>query len=138
MHKFVIFVATVALAACSESGEDQVDQTAEVQATTEGAGLFDYSSADGTATGRMDMRADGTYTDYQDGAEPRTGTWYATESETCMRDDAEGSEEMCWADSEPDENGTFTSTSPTGEVANVTPVSDDDVSDDESSQQDAG
>lgn len=126
MKRLIVLAATAVLAACSQGGEQTATEAAQIGNTTEGAGLFDYASADGTATGRMDMRVDGTYTDYQDGAEPRTGTWYANESQTCMKDDAEGAVETCWVDSEPDENGTFTSTSPNGAVVNVTPVGEED------------
>lgn len=123
----VIFLSACLLAAACSGGGQTADggDIAEVRETIEGAGMFDYASADGTATGRMDMREDGTYTDLQDGEDPRTGKWYATEGQTCFTDDAEGSVEMCWTDSEADENGTFTSTSPDGAVVNVTPVAED-------------
>lgn len=124
MKHLTLAISIVALAACSQGGGDQQGASAntELMDTVEGAGQFDYASVDGTASGRMDMREDGTYTDFQDGQEPRTGTWYANETQTCFTDDAEGSVEVCWDDSEADENGAFTSTSPDGAVVNVSPV----------------
>lgn len=125
MKKFIAIAACITLAACGGAEAPETEEAAvEAPAMVEGAGTFDYASADGAATGQIVMNEDGTYVDTEDGKDPLTGTWRASEGQTCFTGSEEGASEVCWTDSEPAEDGSFTSTSPDGAVVNVRPAAE--------------
>ncbi|WP_427967301.1 hypothetical protein [Altererythrobacter sp.] len=129
MKKLVAYSGAILLAACSQAeapADTEADTTSVAEtATVEGAGTFDYASEDGSLSGQVVMNEDGTYTDNQVGQEPTTGTWALKDGKTCFTDSAEGAEEVCWTDGEPDADGSFISTSPDGVTVKVSEAADD-------------
>lgn len=127
MKRLIAVAGLAALAACTPpAGEDTADaDEGAMTEAVEGAGTFDYSADDGSGGGRIVMNEDGTYSDTYEG-ETTTGKWSLADGKTCFVPDEEGATEACWTDSEPGEDGSFTSTAADGTTVTVTPVSGDD------------
>jgi hypothetical protein len=123
MKKLIVTASILVLAACGQPATEDAPASEEMAETAavEGAGTFDYAADDGSGGGRIVMNEDGTYADTYEG-ETTTGKWTAGDGQTCFTPDAEGSEETCWTDGEPAEDGSFTSTAPDGTTVTVTPV----------------
>jgi len=126
MKRLLIVASCLAIAACGEAAAPVEEEAAvEEVAAVEGAGTFDYAAEDGSFSGRTTMNEDGTYTDVDGDGTETSGTWRVADGQTCFTGSEEGSEEVCWDDGEPGEDGSFSSTSPDGVVVNVTPVSEE-------------
>ena len=124
MRLLIVAAGSLALVACASEPATEEDPTVAdtISIAVEGAGTFDYAAEDGSVSGQVVMNEDGTFTDTEDNGTVRTGTWSADGGRTCFTESTEGATEVCWTDSEPAEDGTFTSTSPEGLVVKVTPV----------------
>ena len=121
-----------ALAACNNAAEEA--DTAEAEADTAAAeaaptaemvtangsapGTYEVTAADGTKTQSL-LNADGTYTDTDaDGTVTATGTWSVVDGKTCF--DEEGDEPaVCYTETAPGADGTFTATPDEGEAVTV-------------------
>lgn len=126
MKKLICAAGFLALAACGQPATEEAEPaTEETVVAVEGAGTFDYSSEDGSMSGRIVMNEDGTFEDTEADGTVLNGTWRAADGQTCFMGPEEGAEEVCWTDSEAAEDGSFTSTSPDGMVVTVTPVTED-------------
>jgi hypothetical protein len=126
---FLVAALGLGLAACNNAAEDADTATDEAAAPAEaapamvtangsGPGLYEVTAADGTVT-QSELMADGTYADHgPDGAVTTTGTWSVVDGKTCF--DPEGDEaSMCYTETAPGEDGTFTATPDEGEAVTV-------------------
>lgn len=130
MKKLLALAATAALTACSqaEAPPEPVDtaaaEPAPVATTANGtpAGDFEVLAADGTVS-RTSIRADGTYSAFApDGAVAAEGNWAVTNGKTCFTPATDGVEAMCFTDSPPAADGSFTATPDKGEPVTVRPA----------------
>lgn len=84
-------------------------------------GVFDVTAADGS-TMVATINADGTYVDTgSDGAVIEEGTWEVKDGKTCFSPTTEGAKPMCWTETEPGEDGSFTATPDEGDPVTVKP-----------------
>lgn len=132
MRKLILMAAPLALVACAQEAAVEEPVVEEEVAAPEAA----MTTANGTATpmsasvswsdgsqGMATLNADGTYQDLDaDGAVVAEGTWAVTDGKTCFSPTTEGVEAMCWTESEPNEDGSFTATSDAGDEVTVTPA----------------
>lgn len=86
-----------------------------------------YATGDGTQVySRTRINADGTYVDLNDAMEPvGNGTWEQRGELLCFDPEGDGKDqqEMCWTNSEPQEDGSVISTSVDGSMSyTVTPI----------------
>lgn len=130
MRSLVLIAATVALSACSQGAEEtpapaETTDAAAAPAETAGmsalaapdaAGTYMVTWADGTTTETI-INADGTYIDMMDGEETARGTWEVKDGRSCLTPD--GGAELCWTDSEPAADGSWTATSDDGTTITV-------------------
>lgn len=131
MRSLVLIAATVALAACSQEAEEapsaaeatetvaapgDMAAATSVAASAEKPGTYMATWADGSTTTTV-VNADGTYTDAMDGNETGHGTWVLKEEKTCFT--PEGGAELCWTDSEPASDGSWTATADDGTEVTV-------------------
>ena len=133
MKRLVLATALgLGLAACNSAPEeadtpdDAVAEAPEAAAPVAAAngsppGMYEVTAADGTVT-RSELKADGTYQDYEaDGSEGLAGTWSVADGKTCF--DPEGDEAaMCYTETAPAGDGSFTATPDEGEPVTVKPV----------------
>lgn len=119
----------LALVACGQEAavEEEVveTETAEVMATANGSptGPTTVTSMDGEPMGTTNLNADGTYQDFTaDGTLSAEGTWAIVDGKTCFTPTTEGVTAMCWTESEPAEDGSFTATPDEGDPVTVTPT----------------
>lgn len=128
MKKIVIAAGLVVLAACNQA-EPAPEPTAEATeaaaptaANGSPAGAYTATAADGTVT-TTTLNADGTYTDVDaDGATVAEGTWAVTDGKTCFTPTTEGVEPMCYTETAPAADGSFTATPDEGEPVTVKPA----------------
>lgn len=129
MKRLIPIAAAAALAACSQPAEETpapaetdaaatpVDTVAISQlAGPEAAGTYEVTWADGTMT-TTTINADGTYVDMMDGEETAHGAWVVKEGKNCLT--PEGGAELCWTDSAPAEDGSWTATAEDGTTVTV-------------------
>ena len=118
------------LAACSNAADDaatatddgaataQAEAPALVTANGSAPGLYEVTAADGTVT-QSELMGDGTYADHgTDAKVTATGTWSVVDGKTCF--DEEGDEPtLCYTETAPGEDATFTATPDEGEAVTV-------------------
>ncbi|KUO54754.1 MAG: hypothetical protein APF82_07225 [Sphingomonadales bacterium BRH_c42] len=116
------------LAACQPepAAEPVVEEAAEAAPVTVAngtpVGTFAVTNADGTA-GTTVINADGTYTDTDsEGNLVAEGTWAVVEGKTCFTPTTEGQTAMCYTESAPAEDGSFTATPDEGDPVTVRPA----------------
>lgn len=86
------------------------------------AGTYEVTAADGTLT-TSTLNADGTYVDAAaDGSVLAEGTWAVTDGKTCFTPTTEGAEAMCYTETAPAADGSFTATPDSGEPVTVRPA----------------
>lgn len=131
MRKYIyapLLVGLVALAACSKPApapapEPAAEETAAAPAVANGSGpgTYEVVSADGSI-GTSIINADGTYSDMDaDGKVIAEGTWAVTDGKTCFTPTTEGVEAMCFTESAPAADGSFTATPDKGDPVTVRP-----------------
>ena len=130
MRKLMLCAVPLALVACSsEPAEEEApaeeavveDAAAATVANGSAVGVFMVTGADGTVTSST-INEDGTYSDNNaDGSVIAEGTWEVVDGKTCFMPTTEGQEAMCWTESEPAEDGSFTATPDEGEAVTVMP-----------------
>jgi hypothetical protein len=131
MRRIVLaLVPLTILAACSsEPAEEPVaEETVAAEASEltaangSPAGTYEATAADGTVT-TTTLNADGTYTDVDaEGATLAEGTWAVTDGKTCFTPTTEGVPPMCYTESAPAADGSFTATPDEGEPLTVRPA----------------
>ena len=85
-------------------------------------GVYEATAADGTVT-TTTLNADGTYTDVDaEGATVAEGTWTVTDGKTCFSPTTEGVEAMCYTETAPAADGSFTATPDEGDPLTVRPA----------------
>ncbi len=122
MNRLIAAAGLVALAACSQPAteEEAAPAVEEVAVQTSGPGTYEVTYADG-GVGTMVSSEDGTFT-FTLGDETGTGTVTETDGKVCLDPDAEDLESNCWTAGEVGEDGSWPSTSDTGEVVTVSRV----------------
>ena len=119
-------VPLTVLAACSsEPAEEPVaEETVAAVTAANGspAGAYEATAADGTVT-TTTLNADGTYTDVDaEGTTVAEGTWAVTDGKTCFTPTTEGVTPMCYTESAPAADGSFTATPDEGDPVTVRPA----------------
>lgn len=123
----MLSAAPLVLAACS--GEPAEEATVEepvpqeTMATGNGSppGVYISTRADGTVV-LTTIREDGKYVDTDEsGAVIEEGSWAVTDGKTCFSPTTEGVTPMCFTETEPAEDGSFTATPDEGEPLTVAP-----------------
>jgi len=115
------------LAACSsEPAEEPVaeETAAAVPTAANGspAGAYEVTAADGTVT-TTTLNADGTYADVDgEGTTVAEGTWAVADGKTCFTPTTEGVTPMCYTESPPAADGSFTATPDEGDPVTVRPA----------------
>ena len=128
MRKLVLLLLPLTvLAACSSEPAEEpvVEETAAAAVTAANgspAGAYEATAADGTVT-TTTLNADGTYTDVDAaGATVAEGTWAVTDGKTCFMPTTEGVTPMCYTESAPAADGSFTATPDDGDPVTVKPA----------------
>lgn len=130
MKKLIVAATILALAGCAEPAEQQEEaapaaaEAAAVVAVANGSppGTYIATGADGTVMTTV-INADGTYTDTDaDGVLVAEGTWAVTDGKTCFTPTTEGVEAMCFTETAPAEDGSFTATPDSGDPVTVRPA----------------
>ena len=130
MKKLAIIAGLGLLAACSKPApsEPAAEETvaapeapAAASANGSPAGTYTVVAADGT-TGTSVLNADGTFTDTAADGTVAEGTWAVVDGKTCFTGKEEGAKPVCWTESAPGEDGSFTATSDSGETVTVKPA----------------
>lgn len=127
MKKFALIASFAALAACTQQAEAPAEPAAEPAAETAAAtddsapppGDYAVKDADGTMSTTR-LNADGTFETTEADGTKVTGKYVRKDGKDCFDDDGDQAE-VCWTAAEPSADGTFTSTSSTGETVTVTP-----------------
>ena len=129
------FAAAATLSACSKSTTEPA-ATATSDAAMAGAsdaagaaaattgpkpGSYAVTSADGKSAGTTTINADGTYTDDDGKGHRVAGLVKVTDGKTCF-DPSGKAEAVCYTESAPGADGSFTATDPKGAVLTVKPV----------------
>ena len=123
----VIFALCLLIAACSaEPAEEPSDTGTEVPAagTANGspAGAYEVAAADGTSS-IVTLNADGTYSQVTpEGTYGAEGTYAIVDGKTCFKQRQVGAEPLCYTETAPSEDGSYTATPEGGEPLTVTPV----------------
>ena len=127
MKKILLVASFALLASCSGKNDTAAapDATESAAATTAVAatgpvpGDYDVTGPDGTKLVAT-LAADGTYVDHDPaGKELEKGTWAVKEGKTCFM--PAGKAEVCYTDSAPAADGSFTATDAKGAVTQVKP-----------------
>jgi hypothetical protein len=131
MRKIVLaLIPFTVLAACSSEPAEEpvIEETAVAETSAMAAangsppGVYEATAPDGTVT-TTTLNADGTYTDVDaEGTTVAAGTWAVTDGKTCFSPTTEGAEAMCYTESAPAEDGSFTATPDEGDPVTVRPA----------------
>lgn len=131
MKRLIVAVAILAVAGCAKPAEQQeeaapaaAEAEAPVVTVANGSppGTYLATGADGTVMTTV-INADGTYTDTNaDGVLVAEGTWAVTDGKTCFTPTTEGVEPMCFTETAPAEDGSFTATPDSGDPVTVRPA----------------
>lgn len=131
MKKILACAAMLALAACGQAekpAEDTAAATSEATSTiptvANGSppGTYEATAADGTVTTTV-INADGTYTDTDSsGKVTAQGAWAVKDGKTCFTPTTEGVEAMCFTETAPAADGSFTATPDKGDPVTVRPA----------------
>ena len=74
-------------------------------------------------TSALTINEDGTYSDTAaDGTVIAEGTWAVTDGKTCFTPNTEGEEAMCYTETAPGADGSFTATPDSGDPVTVRPA----------------
>lgn len=130
MKKLIAIASIAALAACQSEpaeepvAEETVTEAPETVAVANGSppGSYEATAADGTVMTTV-INEDGTYTDSDaEGNVVAEGSWAVVDGKTCFTPTTEGVEAMCFTESEPAEDGSFTATPDEGDPVTVRPA----------------
>ena len=124
MKKLILLAGIAALAACSgkepAAEETTAAEVAAAPAVTATPGSYDVTGPDGAKLVAT-LMADGTYVDRDEaGKVLEKGTWATKDGKTCFDDEGDKAE-VCYTDSAPAADGSFTATEADGKVTQVKP-----------------
>lgn len=122
----VSLVGTMAACQPEPAAEPVAEEATEAAPVTVAngtpVGTFEATAADGSV-GTTVINADGTYTDTDsDGNLVAEGTWAVVDGKTCFTPTTEGQKSMCFTETAPAEDGSFTATPDEGDPVTVRPV----------------
>lgn len=129
IRKLLLCAAPLVLAACSgEPAEkaivdESVAEEAVAMITANGSPIGDYAATapDGSVT-LTAFNEDGTYVDTEEsGAVVAEGTWAVTDGKTCFSPTTEEVAPMCFTETEPAEDGSFTASPDEGDPVAIAP-----------------
>lgn len=129
MKRLIAIAGLAALVACNQTeaepeAEPTVEETAVAVTVANGSppGAYIATAADGTET-TSTINADGTYVDTDaEGNVVAEGTWAVVDGKTCFTPVTEGVEAMCYTESAPGDDGSFTATPDSGDPLTVRPA----------------
>lgn len=129
MRKIACLAVPLLLAACSSEPAEEaaVEEPFETQAVMTAAngsppGSYTVTAANGTVT-TTELKADGTYVDTAaDGTVVAEGSWTVTDGKTCFTPTTEGVDAMCYTETAPAADGSFTATPDEGDPVTVAPA----------------
>jgi hypothetical protein len=129
MKKLIVVTGLAMLVvACNQSEPAPEPEPTETEAPAptaangSPAGTYEVTAADGTVT-TSTLKADGTYVDTAaDGSVLAEGNWAVTDGKTCFTPTTEGVEAMCYTETAPAEDGSFTATPDSGDAVTVRPA----------------
>jgi hypothetical protein len=129
MKRFILAIATAALAACnqSEPADAPADEATAAQpvaapASNATPGTYQVTQADGSTRTTV-LGTDHSYTDTVGGEVVEKGSWATVGGKTCFTpSEGEGAVAMCYSDSPIGEDGTFTATPDEGDPITVKKV----------------
>ncbi|WP_338244823.1 hypothetical protein [Aurantiacibacter hainanensis] len=131
MRSIVTLFAATLVISCAEEPETEVDEPADVAATTANGsppGTYYVAADDGTAS-LVTLHADGTYSQITpEGTYPAQGTFEVVDGKTCFKVRQVGAETLCYTETQRAADGSYTATPDGGEALTVTPYSAGDVS----------
>lgn len=129
----LVLVPLAILAACSSEpaeepvtegpvSEELAEEPIPTAANGSPAGTYEVTAADGTVS-TSTLNADWTYEDTAaDGSVLAEGTWAVVDGKTCFTPTTEGEEAMCYTESAPAADGSFTATPDEGDPVTVRPA----------------
>lgn len=127
MKKLILLALVSGIAACQAEPEPAPEPVAEEAAPAatvangSPAGTYEVTAADGSMM-TAQINADGTYVDTAaDGSTVEEGTWAVTGGKTCFTPTTEGATAMCWTETAPAADGSFTATPDEGDPVTVRP-----------------
>lgn len=130
MKKFVVLSMAGILAGCQQQPEPQPvvsetpTQAAPVMVTANGSlpGTYDAVAADGTK-GSTTLNANGTYKDMDaTGKVTAEGAWSVKDGKTCFLPTTPSVEPMCFTETAPGPDGSFTATPDKGKPMKISPA----------------
>lgn len=134
MRKYLLLAAPLALAACSDDAaeapmveeEAMVEEDVAAMTTANGTlpGTHDVTGPDGIITAAT-LNPDGTHSTVDaDDNVLEEGTWSVVDGKTCFTNslDVDQEEPMCWEETAPGEDGSFTATNEDGVEITVRPT----------------
>ncbi|MBO9517629.1 MAG: hypothetical protein J7493_06140 [Porphyrobacter sp.] len=133
MRKLMMVMLPLVLAGCNSQPAQEPEATetptptaepvaAQVSANGSPAGTYAVTAKDGTVTTTV-LAPDGTYTDTDaKGVVTEQGTWATVDFKTCFTPSTEGSHPLCYVETAPAADGSFTATPDKGDPVTVRPV----------------
>jgi hypothetical protein len=128
MRAFAYLALPLVLAVCSSQQAQAGPATAKAAAkgvvTANGSkpGAYKVKHADGTVT-RTILNADKTYRDLAaNGKVEAQGKWTVTSGKTCFAPSTKGAQAMCFKETPPAKDGSFTATPDKGKPVKVMPA----------------
>lgn len=120
MRGFALLAFGLSLVACA--GEDVETEAADfVTANGTTAGVYEVSAADGTVS-IVTINADGTYSQMTpDGGNAADGILEIVDGQTCFKVRRPGAVALCYTETEPAEDGSYTATTDSGLELTVRP-----------------
>jgi hypothetical protein len=119
MRAFAYIVLPLLLAV---GASDEAAAKNMVTANGSKPGTYQVKHADGTVT-RTILNADGTYRDLAaNGKLEAKGKWSVTAGKTCFAPSTKGAEAMCFKETRPAKDGSFTATPDKGKPVMVRPA----------------
>lgn len=119
MRAFAYLALPLVLAVCSSG-----PAAAKNMVTANGSkpGAYEVKHADGSVT-RTILNADSTYRDIgANGKVAAEGKWSVAGGKTCFAPTTKGAEHMCFKETAPSKDGSFTATPDKGKPVEVTPA----------------
>lgn len=125
MRAFAYLALPLAFAVCS-AGPAIAKAAPKAMVTANGSkpGAYKVKHADGTVT-RTILNANSTYRDIAaNGKVEAEGKWSVRDKKTCFAPSTKGAQAMCFKESAPAKDGSFTATPDKGKPVTVTPAAD--------------